>query len=1034
MRRGRAITTVAVALAVCAWTSRVAAQNPAVETSRAVVEIGVADVFNFISPAFRRGGDVLLPLAPVIDSLGIVVRDTRRGPLFRSPRGHDVLVDTIAGTIRDGENRLVVSRADIVNGGDGLYLAHPLLARLLGVQIGVDWVASRVTINDAATLPAVRWLSDARARSSRWRRLGLVEAPMIGPALPLARPALDGAFVDYVVSAPFTAPKTTGLYTVSAGLNVGGGALNVISGGGFATPGPTQVSWLGVWRESRWLTQLRLGDAVTTGPRGRSVRGFSVTNAPYLRPLTFDQFSFPVGMPAGWELETSYNGVPVRVDTVPADGRVLVPIPIRFGGNLVTFTAYGPRGEERRIDRLVQLSASEVLPAGRLEYGVSGGECRAATCQSQGNLDLRYGITPRLTIRAGTDGVVRADGSMWGLPYGAISAQPTNALFVSGGGVAGTSSLLTGRWQPDLDRNVLMEWGRGRTTLDAQQIGAAGADSRFSAFGFLRPSWLPLGVFGSLAFNSTSLNALTSRRTTLSLGLPFAGTQLSPYVARDQALSGALTTSAQTAYGVRFTIVPPRTEQSWLQAGSAFGAIEVGGLQGRSVSATWLQPLVRGIRADVGVTASSLYRGPQGTVRIYTDLPAFRSVTTMVAGQGPVPGGNQFFQGSVLGDRAAREIALAPGPTIERAGVTGRVFLDANVNGQFDDGDEPLGGVVVRVGTTSTVTRKDGRFRVWDVLAFEPVEIEVDKSSLESPLWVMPTTRLVIRPGPNRFERFDVPVIPGGAVRGMATAPWEDSLPTPLAGARIVLRAVRGGLTTTVPSFSDGSFQALGVAPGDYVAYFDSATVRQLRIISDTTAFTVRSVENGDRINDLVVTAHKPPEPPPPLPAIRPLPPVQRALDRLKHRAAFIWPVPPTTVVDDGFSLLEVENPRALLAGGGVRVTLRGVNFIARSAELSSASFAALDAVVATLREAPELRIEVAGFTDDQGKRKANLTLSGARAAVVKYYLVRQGIADRRVVVRGYGPDTPVASNDTKEGRAMNRRVELRRIEAGGNP
>lgn len=110
-------------------------------------------------------------------------------------------------------------------------------------------------------------------------------------------------------------------------------------------------------------------------------------------------------------------------------------------------------------------------------------------------------------------------------------------------------------------------------------------------------------------------------------------------------------------------------------------------------------------------------------------------------------------------------------------------------------------------------------------------------------------------------------------------------------------------------------------------------------------------------------------------------------------------------------------------------VTLRGVSFASGQDELSSSSLGVLDEVARQLLLAPNVRIEIAGHTDAQGKRTANIKLSLARAEAVRAYLIMRGVPAERLVARGYGPDRPVATNASPIGRAENRRVELRRIE-----
>jgi outer membrane protein OmpA-like peptidoglycan-associated protein len=89
-------------------------------------------------------------------------------------------------------------------------------------------------------------------------------------------------------------------------------------------------------------------------------------------------------------------------------------------------------------------------------------------------------------------------------------------------------------------------------------------------------------------------------------------------------------------------------------------------------------------------------------------------------------------------------------------------------------------------------------------------------------------------------------------------------------------------------------------------------------------------------------------------------------------------------------------------------------------------SRAVLDAAVALLREHPDLvMLRVEGHTDGRGDPRHNLDLSKRRAQTVRRYLVKKGVASSRLEAEGYGSERPIAANDTAEGRARNRRVEM---------
>ena len=107
---------------------------------------------------------------------------------------------------------------------------------------------------------------------------------------------------------------------------------------------------------------------------------------------------------------------------------------------------------------------------------------------------------------------------------------------------------------------------------------------------------------------------------------------------------------------------------------------------------------------------------------------------------------------------------------------------------------------------------------------------------------------------------------------------------------------------------------------------------------------------------------------------------------------------------------------------------LKDVNFDTDKSDIKAGFFDELDLVASILSKNPTLKIEVQGHTDNVGSADYNQKLSERRAAAIEKYLVNKGIADERMDVKGLGLTMPVASNDTEEGRAQNRRVQLKSI------
>ena len=107
-------------------------------------------------------------------------------------------------------------------------------------------------------------------------------------------------------------------------------------------------------------------------------------------------------------------------------------------------------------------------------------------------------------------------------------------------------------------------------------------------------------------------------------------------------------------------------------------------------------------------------------------------------------------------------------------------------------------------------------------------------------------------------------------------------------------------------------------------------------------------------------------------------------------------------------------------------VILKNIFFDVNKYELQPASFVELDNLVSLMRENPTLKISINGHTDNTGTPADNIKLSNNRANQVVRYLISKGIDASRLSSKGWGESQPIAANDTEEGRAKNRRTEMK--------
>ena len=129
------------------------------------------------------------------------------------------------------------------------------------------------------------------------------------------------------------------------------------------------------------------------------------------------------------------------------------------------------------------------------------------------------------------------------------------------------------------------------------------------------------------------------------------------------------------------------------------------------------------------------------------------------------------------------------------------------------------------------------------------------------------------------------------------------------------------------------------------------------------------------------------------------------------------------------------EKLRMQLQATGVSVTRNGDNIILNmpgnitfatdSSNISADFYSVLDSVALVINEFEKTYIDIYGYTDSTGSEAYNQTLSEKRASSVARYLESQQVVSQRIVTRGMGESNPVATNDTPEGRSLNRRVEI---------
>ncbi|MGB8408559.1 MAG: OmpA family protein, partial [Gallionella sp.] len=154
------------------------------------------------------------------------------------------------------------------------------------------------------------------------------------------------------------------------------------------------------------------------------------------------------------------------------------------------------------------------------------------------------------------------------------------------------------------------------------------------------------------------------------------------------------------------------------------------------------------------------------------------------------------------------------------------------------------------------------------------------------------------------------------------------------------------------------------------------------------------------------------------------------ATEQMKASAASSVPKPQPLPVPAAIS--DPESWKLLLADKPVVIYIAGAAFVSGSADSRNAKIGnELDEIVEFAAKYPEKNFELVGYADSTGSAKANLKLSTERAESVNRYLVGKGVTASRIITSGAGSANPIGDNNTKAGRAKNRRVEIRAVARG---
>ena len=290
--------------------------------------------------------------------------------------------------------------------------------------------------------------------------------------------------------------------------------------------------------------------------------------------------------------------------------------------------------------------------------------------QRHGEWALRYGISRRWAVEAGADRFWRDSLGDLFHPYGSLTGSLTNAVTAQVEGVAHGFVRSALAYEPSLDKRVSAEYTRFDTGTPAPLITLPGRRALWQLSAFYRPIRERDFFYFEAAAERAVTVGVTVDRARAGMSMQAGPVRLTPYgrLERESSPGGAALTRGFLGFGT--TVLPRQSRGSLLNQVFLRGAIEVQGASEVTLAAVSVaRPVTSRVRLEMGVTWSRGFPGPAFTLTLSSYTSAFRSFTTASAQRGAPSELSQLVQGSVLYNRSRRALQLAPGPSLQRAGI-----------------------------------------------------------------------------------------------------------------------------------------------------------------------------------------------------------------------------------------------------------------------------------------------------------------------------------------------------------------------------
>jgi len=813
------------------------------EFDEVLVTLNVQQVGSFEMQALISGEKVYISLKELFDILKF--RNALSPDLdsfqvyYISPQTSYLIDKTNMHIVGNGKN-VKLQTGDLLQTETGLYLHSAYFGLVLGLNCKFSFRSLSIDLTTKMELPALREIQQELMRKNISQLKGEKKADT---TIQNGFKWFRFGMIDWgVVATQETHADNNTRFNLGLGATLAGGEANMFLN--YNSEEKFDLSkqiyyWRHVNNNNKVVRQITAGKifAQSTASLFDQVTGVQITNTPTTYRRSFGTYTLSDKTGPEWTVELYVNNVLINYTKADASGFFTFEVPMVYGSSVVKLRFFGPWGEERFREQNVTVPFNFV-PAGQLEYTITGGVADDKQKSKFGRASFNYGLSKRMTIGAGTE-YLSSVLSGQTMPFVNASVRLGSGIMLAGEHTYGvrTKGLLNFRLFNDLQFNLsYLKYEKGQKAIWVNQLDEKKAvvtlpirGKRMSAFTRLTLSEVTYSKNNKFTNAELMLSAIFSNISANLTTTAIKNTETVPYLQSDLSLTFRL------PFGIRFT---PLVQYDYNRSvvNMIKGELEKNIFRQGFLNLSYEQyknkdySIGIGFRYNFGFAQTSLFARRNKA-----------SVTTI-----------QSARGSLIANAEAGYLGTSNQNSVGRGGIIVIGFLDVNNNGKQDRNEPRVSNFQLHVnGGRIERDDDDSSVHITGLEAYSNYIVEIDKNSFENLAWKVQKPVIKVAIGANAFRVVKVPVSVVGEVSGNVYL--KDSKGKSGLG-RIIVNiynqdSVIVAHTLTEP---DGYFSYLGLPPGSYHAGIDPEQLAKLRFVNcPRLAFTIKTSTEGDVIDGL---------------------------------------------------------------------------------------------------------------------------------------------------------------------------------------